>query len=152
MRSSPVPISAAALIALFFADGNVVGHPTILPRVGRIRHHLETYLDTEGPRYLTYDDLVLLDAQLQLDPAGAVARIGGASLLLSALPGFCQTAWLLPDTADARAQLWVVLALRDRIIQEVPASVSPEIYQRLTRVVREAHATLSATTPDRNTT
>lgn len=142
MSSSRVPVSAKALVASFFASGPVVSHPTIRSRAPRVHRHLDIYLDTEGERYLGHDDLVLLDAQRQLDPVDAVLSVGGPSLLLQALPGFCQTAWLLPDAADARAQLWTVLALRDWIARAVPEADSAELHHRVLRAVRTAHGTL----------
>lgn len=142
MTGSSVRVPAAALVEAFFASGSVVSHPTIRHRAARIRAHLETFLDTEAEGLLGYDDLVLLEAQRQFDPVGAVLRIGDARLLLRALPGFCQTAWLLPDPADARAQLWTVLALRDWIGHEQPATLSPPSHQRISRAVRSAHAVL----------
>lgn len=129
-------------MASFFASGPVVSHPTIRSRAPRVRRHLDNYLDTEGERYLGHDDLVLLDAQRQLDPVDAVLSVGGPSLLLQALPGFCQTAWLLPDAADARAQLWTVLALRDWISRAAPEADSAELHHRVLRAVRMAHGVL----------
>ncbi|MEE6282217.1 hypothetical protein [Georgenia sunbinii] len=145
MRSSRVPISATALVASFFASGAVVSHPTIRPRITRVRQHLDTYLDTEAEQLLGYDDLILLDVQRQLDPVHAVLQVGGVPLLIHALPGFCQPAWLLPDPADARAQLLTVLALHDWIVGEVPAAASHESSDRVRLAARAAFALLDGT-------
>lgn len=142
MSSTRVPVSATALVASFFASGPVVSHPTIRSRAPRVHQHLLTYLDTEAERYLSHEETVLLDIQRQLDPVNAVPRVGGPSMLLQSLPAFCQTAWLLPDAADARAQLWTVLALRDWVSHAAPDADSVELHLRVLRAVRAAHGVL----------
>lgn len=107
-----VPVSAAHILTSFFAAAPIVSHPAIRARVPRVHQHLRTYVDTEAEHQLTPDELALVAAERQLEPADAVLRVTGAEALVAVLPGFCHVAWLLPVTADARAQLRVVTALR----------------------------------------
>ncbi|MFH5823899.1 hypothetical protein [Georgenia sp. AZ-5] len=108
MDDTTPPVSAAEVIADFFARSSLLRHPATRARARRVRAHLETYLDTEAERFLTRPERALVDAERQLDPAGAVVRVTGPEALVATLPGFVDRAWLMPAEHDARVQLLVV--------------------------------------------
>ncbi|KAE8764428.1 hypothetical protein [Georgenia thermotolerans] len=110
MEPTTVPVSAAAAISGFFAHDRVLRRPGVRDTAAFVRRHLETYLDTEAERWLGPDDRVLVAAEREVDPAGAVARVTGPAVLVAALPGFLDPAWLLPARA-ARVQLLLVAEL-----------------------------------------
>lgn len=112
-----VPVSAAQVVEEFFASSPALSHPTIRSRAARVHQHLRTYVDTEAEDQLTVDELTLVAAERQLEPADAVLRVTDAEVLVAVLPGFCHPAWLLPSTSDARAQLRVVTALRNWVAE-----------------------------------
>lgn len=107
MEPSIVPHSAAAALAAFFAGLRAARHPALRGPVARVHRHLEVYLDTEAERWLTTPELALVEAERQLDPAGAVARVTGPDALVATLPGFVHRDWLLPRPADARLQVFL---------------------------------------------
>ena len=111
MEPTTVPVSAAAAISGFFAHARVLRRPDVRDTVAFVRRHLETYLDTEAERWLGPDDRVLVAAEREVDPAGAVARVTGPAVLVAALPGFLDPAWLIPTAPAARIQLLVVAEL-----------------------------------------
>jgi hypothetical protein len=108
MDETTVPLSAAQVIDAYWTSDAPLLHPPWRDPAERVRRHLDTYLDTEAERYLTTGERTLVDAERQLDPAGAVARVTGPEALVAALPGFLDAAWVMPGPADARAQLRVV--------------------------------------------
>ncbi len=106
-----MPVSAAAAIRGFFAHTPALHRPGVRETAASVRRHLETYLDTEAERWLSPADRILVEAEREVDPAGAVARVTGPAVLVAALPGFLDPAWLMPTVAGARVQLLVVSAL-----------------------------------------
>ena len=111
MEPTTVPVSAAAAIRGFYAHATVLHRAGVRERAAVVRRHLETYLDTEAERWLGPADRVLVEAEREVDPAGAVARVTGPAVLVAALPGFLDPAWLMPTVAGARVQLLVVAEL-----------------------------------------
>ncbi|WP_341358553.1 hypothetical protein V5H98_12245 [Georgenia sp. M64] len=106
-----VPLSAEQVIGVFWARSRLLQHPALHARGRLVRRHLDVYLDTEAEQWLTTPERALVEAERQLDPAGAVARVTGPEALVAALPGFVDAEWLLPSVADAHAQLLVVDSL-----------------------------------------
>ncbi|MDD9207574.1 hypothetical protein PU560_14045 [Georgenia sp. 10Sc9-8] len=111
------PLSTAQVLTSFYSEARSLRHPTVRPRVATVREHLEVYLDTEAEQWLLPDEQALVDAERQMDPAGAVARVTGPEALVAVLPGFLDEAWLLPLPSDARAQLRLVTELVDWLLQ-----------------------------------
>lgn len=96
------------MLTVFFRAVEARANQAVRAHAGAVRAHLDVYLDTEAERMLTPDELALVEAERQLDPVAAVARVTGAEALVAALPGFVDAAWLLPSRAAARAQIKVV--------------------------------------------
>ncbi|UNX53823.1 hypothetical protein MF406_12645 [Georgenia sp. TF02-10] len=103
-----VPLSGAQVLAAYFAESPALRHPARRARAAQVRAHLEVYLDTEGDSWLTDDELLLVEAERQLEPAGAVSRVTGPEALVAMLAGFVDPAWLMPAPAQRQAQLVVV--------------------------------------------
>lgn len=116
MVDTTAPLSMGAALSAFYAEAPQLRHPALRARALRVVDHLAVYLDTEAEAALLPDELVLVEAERQLDPAGAVARVTGPAALVAALPGFLEEAWLLPRTADALVQLDLVDALADWLV------------------------------------
>src|SRR5690606_27978220 len=102
------PESTAQILTEFFRAVERRANPAVRAHAGTVRTHLDVYLDTEAERMLTPDELALVEAERQLDPVAAVARVTGAEALVAALPGFVDGPWLLPTRAAARAQIKLV--------------------------------------------
>ncbi|WP_127131429.1 hypothetical protein [Georgenia sp. SYP-B2076] len=111
MDETMVPLSAAQVIGAFYASSALLRHPALRSRARRVRGHLEVYLDTEAERWLTSNELTLVEAERQVDPADAVARVTGPEALVATLPGFVDRDWLMPTVPEARVQLRVVAEL-----------------------------------------
>lgn len=111
MDNQAVPLSAERVLDVFYARTPILRHPSMFARGRRVRAHLETYLDTEAERWLTDGERILVEAERQVDPAGAVARVTGPDALLATLPGFLDPEWLMPGLHQGRAQLVVVASL-----------------------------------------
>lgn len=115
MDETPRP-SAADVLAAFFTRSPIIAHPSVRGHAGEVRRHLEVYLDTEYESFLTDPELVLVAAERELDPAGAVARVTDAEALVAGLPGFVDDAWLMPSVPRARAQLFLVVRLVEWLV------------------------------------
>jgi hypothetical protein len=111
MDNQAVPLSAERVLDVFYARTPILRHPSMFIRGRRVREHLETYLDTEADHWLTDGERTLVEAERQVDPAGAVARVTGPEALLAALPGFLDPEWIMTGVHQARAQLIVVASL-----------------------------------------
>ncbi|PFG40867.1 hypothetical protein ATJ97_3408 [Georgenia soli] len=111
MDNQAVPVSAEQVLAVFYARTPILRHPSMFVRARRVRTHLETYLDTEAEQWLTDAERTLVEAERQIDPAGAVGRVTGPEALLATLPGFVDPEWMMPGVHQARAQLVVVASL-----------------------------------------
>ncbi|MPV36210.1 hypothetical protein [Georgenia subflava] len=116
MDLSAVPLSAEQALTLFFRRAAVLRHPAMRVRSQRVRSHLEVYLDTEGEHWLTTGERTLVEAERQIDPAGAVARVTGPEALVAALPGFVDPEWLMTEHSQVRAQLIVVAELVEWLV------------------------------------
>lgn len=140
-----VPESGAHVLASFFSWAQETVHPSLRARLPRVRAHLLTYLDTEAETWLTPDELVLVNAERQLEPLDAVVRVTGMEVVVAALPGFCHTAWLLPAHHDARAQLRVVSALRHWVAERgtLSGQAAAHLLVRVDDAVRRGQATLN---------
>lgn len=111
MDNQAVPVSAERVLDVFYARTPILRHPSMSARAKLVRAHLETYLDTEAEHWLTDGERTLVEAERQIDPAGAVARVTGPEALLATLPGFLDPEWVMPGAHQARAQLIVVATL-----------------------------------------
>jgi hypothetical protein len=111
MDNQAVPVSAERVLDVFYARTPILRHPSMFARSRQVRTHLETYLDTEAEHWLTDAERTLVEAERQVDPAGAVARVTGPEALLATLPGFLDPEWVMPGVHQARAQLIVVASL-----------------------------------------
>ncbi len=105
------PVSTEQALDAFHASARLLRHPTLRARSRLVRDHLETYLDTACERWLTTGELALVAAERQIDSVGAVARVIGPEPLMSALPGFLDPSWLLPETGLASAQVRIASEL-----------------------------------------
>lgn len=112
-RESP---SIDQLLTLFGHDGVMARHPATLRRFAATRTRLLAYLATDAQHALSPNGLVLLNAERQFAPDGAFARVFGADVLVSALPGFLQPSWLPRSVYDARAQIRFVELLCDWVV------------------------------------
>lgn len=156
MDEPTVPLSAAAAIDAYWTSSTALRHPPWRDAGTRVRAHLDTYLDTEAERYLTTGERALVDAERQLDPAGAVARVTGPEALVAALPGFLDPAWMLFGE-DARAQVLVVdglvrwLVVQGLVEQEGMSCYLLEVEVSLAHVAdqlgRRARPDVSRSTP-----
>lgn len=117
MVETTAPMSMGRVLSVFYAEGPFLRHPALRRRAERVRDHLTVFLDTEAERWLLPDELALVEAERQLDPAGAVARVTGAAALVSVLPGFLDEAWLLTDPSDAAVQVELVTSLAAWMVQ-----------------------------------
>jgi hypothetical protein len=95
----------------FFSEISASQGAVSAGRSSRVREHLRRYIATHGESILMSPDLVILDAEREFDPVGAIERISRADDLLFLLPAFISAANLLPDRLDARAQLKLSRAL-----------------------------------------
>ncbi|MEE6272949.1 hypothetical protein [Georgenia wangjunii] len=111
MNDSRAPESTARVLAEFFSAVDARANRVVRAHAGAVQQHLDVYLDTEAERVLTTDELALVEAERQIDPVAAVARVTGPEALVAALPGFVDAAWLLPAQTAARAQVRLVEAL-----------------------------------------
>lgn len=111
MDNQAVPVSAERVLDVFYARTPILRHPSMFAHARLVRAHLETYLDTEAEHWLTDGERTLVEAERQIDPAGAVARVTGPEALLATLPGFLDPEWAMPGVHQARAQLIVVASL-----------------------------------------
>jgi hypothetical protein len=116
MDNQAVPLAAERVLDVFYARTPILRHPSMFTRGRLVRAHLETYLDTEAERWLTDGERTLVEAERQVDPAGAVARVTGPEALLAALPGFLDPEWTMPGVHQARAQLIVVACLAEWLV------------------------------------
>lgn len=103
--------SAYMIIDGFFADTAASQGVVSAGRSSRVRDHLRRFIATHGESVLMAPDLVLLQAERQFDPLGAIERVSRADDLLYLLPAFISAENLLPDRLDARAQLKLSRAL-----------------------------------------
>jgi hypothetical protein len=117
MDNQAVPVSAEQVLDVFYARTPILRHPSMFVRGRRVRAHLETYLDTEAEHWLTDAERTLVEAERQIDPAGAVSRVTGPEALLATLPGFIDPEWMMPGVHQARAQLVVVAALTRWLVE-----------------------------------
>jgi len=117
MDNQAVPVSTEQVLDVFYERTPILRHPSMFVRGRRVRTHLETYLDTEAENWLTDPERTLVEAERQIDPAGAVSRVTGPEALLATLPGFVDPEWMMPGVHQARAQLVVVASLTHWLVE-----------------------------------
>jgi hypothetical protein len=112
-RTSP---SIDQLLEAFGRDDVAARHPAMLRRLASTRTRFLAYLATDATHVLTPEERVLLSGERQFSPDGAFSRVFGAEVLMAALPGFLEPAWLPRRTYDARAQVRFVEVLSDWLV------------------------------------
>ena len=85
-------------------------------RIEVVEERLRACADAEAERILVTRDLLLLAAEREFDPAGAVARVMHAEDLIFILSIFATTPWLPDDPVQCRKQLQLTEALTGHVL------------------------------------
>ncbi|MFC4555592.1 hypothetical protein [Georgenia faecalis] len=143
MDDTTVPVSMAQALEAFFADAAMSDHPATRARIIAVRRHLDVFLDTEAERALVPDERILVEAEREIDPVAAVARVAPPEALIAALPGFLEDAWLLPAQADARVQVRVVAQLAEWVTHHGLAPGMECFVHQIHTAVRDARRSIA---------
>lgn len=140
-----VPLSAQKVLDTFFTDAPVVRHPSMRSWGAHTHSLLESFLEASGEDLMTEPESVLLAAERQLEPHGAVLRTLSPRALLAALPGFLTRPWWPSDVREASARVQIVAALRTWVLTLDPLSAEPTAMRRMDDALAAAHSHLART-------
>jgi hypothetical protein len=85
-------------------------------RIEVVEERLRACAEAEAERILVTQDLLLLAAEREFDPAGAVARVMHAEDLIFILSIFATAPWLPDDPVQCRKQLQLTDALTGHVL------------------------------------
>ncbi|MGT2427195.1 hypothetical protein [Amnibacterium kyonggiense] len=145
MRAFP---TADPFLADFFADRRRGAAGVRLDRIARDESDLRLALELTGPDVLDVDGLVLLDAERQLEPVAAVARVLPVTDLPAVLHRFLTDPLYRPRPVDeARDRLDTIGALVRALARTPDLLPETRALRRLDERVRIELATLAPRRP-----
>jgi hypothetical protein len=104
------------ILEQFFARQLAGRKGITLRRIEEVEENLRACLESEAHRILVTSDLLLLAAEREFDPTGAVGRVMHADDLIFVLSIFVQQEWMPLDPVQRRAQLRLVDALTGSLL------------------------------------
>lgn len=114
MKTSKIHIDE--ILTSFFALQGAGQTPAARRRTLLVERALRDCLEAEGDRVLVTRDLVVLAAEREFDPVGAMARTMHADDLIYVLPTFLEPPWLQGTALMKRAQLTLVEHLTAQLL------------------------------------
>ncbi|KFF59304.1 hypothetical protein JF66_12275 [Cryobacterium sp. MLB-32] len=137
MKTSQIHIDE--ILTAFFTLQGAGQTPAARRRTLLVEARLRDCLEIEGERVLVTRDLMILAAEREFEPVGAVARTMHADDLIFVLPSFLEAPWLHGTALMKRAQLTLVEHLTAQLLNDGTVT-----YDEVTCPLHEIRARLDA--------